>query len=195
MTQSSRFSEAARLIDEENAKDPNRDVVDGKEEPREFLYSKRLTDWVRKLAPDASEQLLIAARGQHIARWSIPRNTYPMTRVGYLKWREDLKKFHAEKVSAILRKVGYPEDFINEVKNLILKKNFPKNPESRILEDALSLVFLEFQFSELAEKTESAKMIEILRKAWKKMTPEAQKIAQTIFYQPKEADLIKKALA
>jgi len=195
MNDPSKFSEAIRLIDEENSKDPNQDLVEGKKQPRELVYSKRLSEWIKKLAPDASEALLIAARGQHIARWSIPRNTYPMTRVGYLKWREDLKKFHAQKTSTILEKIGYDVEFIDGVKSLILKKNFPKDPEGRILEDALSLVFLEFQFSELAQKTESAKMVDILRKAWKKMTPEAQKAAQTIFYQPNEAALIQKALS
>lgn len=195
MNDPSKFSEAIRLIDEENSKDPNQDLVEGKKQPRELVYSRRLSEWIKKLAPDASEALLIAARGQHIARWSIPRNTYPMTRVGYLKWREDLKKFHAQKTSTILEKIGYDVEFIDGVKSLILKKNFPKDPEGRILEDALSLVFLEFQFSELAQKTESAKMVDILRKAWKKMTPEAQKAAQTIFYQPNEAALIQKALS
>lgn len=195
MTGAAKLDEALRRIDEVNAEDPNQDLAEEKKEPRELLYSKRLTNWVKKLAPEASDALLIAARAQHIERWLVPRNTYPMTRVGYLKWREDLKKFHAQKTASILEEIGYGSEFIGHVKNLILKKNFPKDPEARILEDALSLVFLEFQFSELAQKTESAKMVDILRKAWKKMTPEAQKIAQTIFYPPNEAALIQKALS
>ncbi len=195
MTGDPKFEKAIRLIDAENAKDPNQDLADGKKIARELIYSERLTDWVKKLKPDATEALLIAARGQHIARWSIPRNTYPMTRVGYLKWREDLKKFHAEKVGTVLQEIGFPEDFVQRVKTLILKKNFPKDPEGRVLEDALSLMFLEFQFSELAEKTEPVKMVDILRKTWKKMTPEAQKIALTLSYQPREEALIQKALS
>src|SRR2546428_9329664 len=38
-----------------------------------------------------------------------------MTRVGYLKWRNDLKKFHADKAGQILREVGYPEETVAKV--------------------------------------------------------------------------------
>lgn len=40
-------------------------------------YSRWLTEWVEKLEPSPSEELLIVARGQHIQRWTSPRNSYP----------------------------------------------------------------------------------------------------------------------
>ena len=93
-----RFLQAWRRFDEENGRDPNLVVVDGVAHPQELLYAERLTDWVLRLNPEASEQLLLAARSQHICRWTIPRHTYEMTRVGYLRWRSDLKQFHAAQI-------------------------------------------------------------------------------------------------
>src|SRR5438067_650423 len=118
-----RFREAIRRIDEENARDPNRVNVDGVSRPHELVYAQRLTDWVLRLCPRASEALLLAARSQHICRWMIPRASYEMTRAGYLRWRAELKKFHAEKTAAILREAGYPNETIARVRELNLKAN------------------------------------------------------------------------
>src|SRR5439155_1350537 len=172
-----RFQAALRRFDEENSRDPNVEIVDGIARPRELVYAERLTNWVLKLCPDASEELRLAARCQHICRWMIPRNSCEMTRVGYLKWRNDLKKFHADKAGEILREVGYPEETVAKVQALNLKKKFPDDPDSRVLEDALCLVFLEFQFAELAAKTADDKMVNALQKSWKKMTPAAREQA------------------
>ena len=188
------FSKAIQRFDEENSRDPNVEMVDGVKQPRELVYAKRLTDWVMKLAPNASGALRLAARCQHICRWSIPRDSYEMTRPGYLKWRSDLKKFHAQKAGEILREVGYPEETIVTVQNLNLKKNFPNDAETRVLEDALCLVFLQYQFGELASKTDDEKMVNALQKSWNKMTPVAREEALKLNYTTKEQELLKKAL-
>ena len=190
-----RFDEALRCFDEENARDPNTEIAEGIPQPRELLYARRLSDWVLKLAPNASEELRLAARCQHICRWQIPRSSYPMTRAGYLKWRNDLKIFHANKAGDILRQVGYPDEVIARVQDLNLKKNFPTDPESRVLEDALCLVFLQYQLAELAAKTDDAKMINALQKSWKKMTPPAREWAMKLEYGAKEKLLLERALA
>jgi hypothetical protein len=190
-----RFRQALARFDEENSRDPNREIVDGAERPRELVYAQWLTDWVLRLCPDASEELRLAARCQHLQRWQVPRNSYPMTRVGYLQWREGLKKFHAQKAGEILREVGYPEAIISRVQSLNLKKDFPKDSESRVLEDALCLVFLERQFADLAAKTSEDKMINAVQKTWKKMTEQARTKALELSYGEKEKQLIKKALA
>ena len=103
------FEDAIRRFDEENARDPNLETASGVSHPRELLYAQRLTDWVLRLCPDASEPLRLAARCQHICRWEIPRGSYPMDRAGYLKWRADLKIFHAQKAGEILHEIGYDE--------------------------------------------------------------------------------------
>ncbi len=190
-----RVQEAWRRFDEANASDPNRETVDGVPRPRELLYAERLTDWVFKLRPNPSEELRLAARCQHLCRWQVPRQSYEMTRAGYLQWRSYLKSFHAAKAGEILREIGYPAEIIERVQALNLKKEFPRDPESRVLEDGLCLVFLQFQFAELAAKTDDAKMINALRKSWKKMSPEARSLALTLSYGPREQRLLEQALA
>ncbi len=163
-----RFQAAIARFDAENSKDPR-----GIELP----YAQRLSAWVERLAPNASEALRLAARCQHLRRWEIPRESYPAGRVGYLKWREDLKRFHAAEAGKILREVGYDDATIERVQKLNLKKLWPKDPEACALEDALCLVFLETQFDETLAKTGDEKMIEILQKTWRKMSPKAREIA------------------
>lgn len=193
-TDRNRFETALRRFDEENSRDPNSEIVDGKSCPRELIYAQWLTDWVLKLCPNASEELRLAARCQHICRWHIPRDSYPMTRPGYLKWRADLKQFHAQRAGEILTEVGYPASVVQRVQELNLKKNFPNDPEVRVLEDALCLVFLERQLSALAAKSTDEKMITALQKSWQKMTPAAHAEALKLSYAAKERDLIERAL-
>ena len=137
-----RLAQTLQKVDELDQQDPNKELVGGREEPRELIYSKRLSDWVLKLNPNASEILKIAARGQHIQRWMIPRDRYPQTRIGYLQWREELKKFHAQKVSEIMQKTGYPDDAIQKASSIILKKKLEnRSRRTNNRRCALSFIF------------------------------------------------------
>ncbi len=189
-----RFREALRRFDEANAADPTEELVNGVPRPRELVYAEWLTAWVRRLCAEPSEALLLAARCQHLCRWEIPRHRYELTRAGYLRWRNDLKQFHAEKAEEILREVGYPEQTVARVQALNLKKDFPRDAESRLLEDALCLVFLEHQFADLASRTSEDKMINALQKSWRKMTPQAQEQALQLRYGAREKALLERAL-
>lgn len=189
------YQQAIRRFDAENARDPNIELADGTAHPRELLYAQRLTDWVLKLCPDASEELRLAARSQHLCRWMIPRSSYAMTRAGYLRWRSELKSFHSQKAGEILREIQYPAAIITRVQELILKKTFPGDPESRLLEDALCLVFLQHQFADLAARTAEEKMIGILQKTWRKMTPAARQAALGLPFAEREKGLLERALA
>jgi hypothetical protein len=191
---SQRFESALRRFDGENSRDPNTEVADGVSRPRELLYAQRLVNWVLRLCPGASEELRLAARCQHICRWEIPRQSHPMTRAGYLQWRATLKKFHAQKAGDILREAGYPEEVIRRVQDLNLKKHFPDDPEARVLEDALCLVFLEFQLADLAAKTAANKTINALQKSWAKMTEAARAEALKLNYGEREKALLERAL-
>jgi hypothetical protein len=188
-----RFETALRRFDGDNSRDPNREMAGGVSHPRELLYAQRLTGWVLQLCPDASEELRLAARCQHICRWEIPRGSYPMTRPGYLKWRADLKKFHAQKAGEILLEAGYDETVIRCVQDLNLKKHFPDDPETRVLEDALCLVFLQFQFAGLAAKTAEDKTINALQKSWAKMSEAARAEALKLEFGPREKTLLQHA--
>jgi hypothetical protein len=188
------FEAAIRRFDRENSRDPNHETADGISRPRELLYAERLTNWVLRLCPNASGELRLAARCQHICRWEIPRDSYPMTRAGYLQWRVTLKKFHAQKAGEILREIGYDEKTVQRVQELNLKKNFPNDPEGRVLEDALCLMFLEFQFADLAAKTAEDKTINALQKSWQKMTEAARAEALKLNYGSREKALLQRAL-
>src|SRR5271165_1185982 len=189
-----RFSKAVTRFDEENGRDPTLVVADEVAYPQELLYAMHLTEWVIRLNPEASEHLLLAARSQHICRWTIPRNTYEMTRAGYLRWRSDLKQFHAAKSAEILREVGYDDETIARVRNLNLKKLLGRDPDCQVLEDALCLVTLQYQLADLVAKTDPAKIIEILKKTWKKMSESARIHALKLKFSEMEKRLIEEAI-
>jgi hypothetical protein len=91
--------------------------------------------------------------------------------------------------------VGYGEEMIAKVRDLDLKKNFPADAESRVLEDALCLVFLEFQLAALARRTAEDKLINAVRKSWEKMTDAARERALALPLGLAERRLIEHALA
>ncbi len=190
-----RFETAIALIDKANSEDINTYQVAGIEYPKELLYSQRMTRKLLQFKPDASKALQIAARAQHICRWKIPRDEYPMDRVGYLKWRETLKKMHADLTSEILKQVGYDEQFDDRIRKIILKKLIKKNEESQALEDTICLVFLDYYFEEFAEKHPDEKVIDILQKTWVKMSEEGQQEALKLNFSEKSLALVKQAIA
>ncbi len=182
---SERLERVLRDIDAYNERDPQH---------REQPYSVRLTHWVLQLQPSASEILRIAARGQHIGRWTVPRDSYPMDRGGYLRWREGLKRFHAMTVGEIMEKHGYGAEDVQQARQVILKKNIQGDADTQTLEDALCLIFLESQFEELKRKTADAKMVDIIRKTWRKMSPQGQRLALALDLPPEHRTLIESAL-
>ncbi|CAL2078284.1 DUF4202 domain-containing protein [Tenacibaculum sp. 190524A05c] len=190
-----RFETALALIDQKNAKDPNSYTVEGIEFPKELLYSHRMTRRLLQFNPNASKALQLAARAQHICRWEIARDEYPMDRVGYLKWREELKKMHAFITSEILEKAGFDEEYSKRVTALILKKQLKKNEESQQLEDVICLVFLDYYFEEFAAKHTDEKVIDILKKTLKKMSDKGKEEALKVKYSEKSLSLVKQALA
>ena len=189
-----RFQNALQRIDAANAKDPNKVVIDDTIVAKELLYSDRMLNRLMDFAPDASEAIQIAAKAQHICRWEIARNSYPMDRVGYLKWREALKKFHASKTTSILEEVGYENAFIDRVCFLIEKKLLKKDAETQLLEDVICLVFLEYYLEEFILKHDTEKLKNIIIKTWNKMSEKGQKTALTLSFSTASLQLIKEAL-
>ena len=192
---SDRFKRVIERIDQLNREDPNTETVERARVSKELFYSQQLTAWVLRLHPGASEVLQIAARGQHIRRWTMPRTSYEPGRRGYLRWRERLKAFHIETVSGLMRDVGYPEEMIQRVQAIMGKRHLQDDPESQTLEDALCLVFLETQLEELMQKTSPETMREILRKTWKKMGEAGRTAALKLRYTPEARTLIEQVLS
>jgi hypothetical protein len=190
-----RFETAIALIDKKNAEDPNTYQVFGLEYPKELLYSQRMTRKLLQFDPNASKALQISVRGHHICRWKIGRKEYPMDRVGYLKWREELKKMHASTTGEILEKVGFDEQFVDRVEKIILKKLIKKIEESQTLEDVICLVFLDYYFDEFAAKHTDEKIIDILKKTWVKMSDNGHAAALKIPFSEKSLALVKQAIS
>ena len=188
------FNQAIGMFDEANKQDPNTETYNGTTYPKEYIYGVRMTERLNSFFPDAPEALQLAARCQHICRWEIPRNSYPEGRTGYLTWRNDLKKFHVQKASEILTKVGYDNSTIDDVAFLLLKKQLKKNELTQAIEDVICLVFLEFYFEEFYTKYTEEKMIDIVQKTWGKMSENGHDAALKISYSDGALGLIKKAL-
>lgn len=182
------------LLQEELKKDLRHEKVLGVDGPRDFLFTKRVVDWILKLDPQASQILVLSAWGHILNRWKLTRYNYPMTTAGYHKWRKAQSRLSADDVEKILRGVGSPDETIRRVRELILKTTFPQDLESRLLEDALCLAFLEIKFESYIPEWDEEKYIRILKGTLKKMTPKAQELALQISYSPAGRDLLKKAL-
>lgn len=185
---------AFELFDAYNKQDPH--TITWKEAvyPAEYFYALQLYNWVKKLEPDASEILLLASRSQHIGRWKSPREDYPAGKAGYYKWRINLARFHAETAGALMLQAGYDENDIEAVQSIIRKERLHSNPEVQVMEDALCLVFLQFQYEDFITKHGEDKVITILRKTWKKMSQGGREAALTLSFNEKGKELLEKAL-
>jgi hypothetical protein len=191
MPPSDRFIAAIAQFDAANAQDPK--VINGV--GAEVLYARRMTDWLSRLYPQADEVLQLAARAQHIRRWTIPRASFPMTRMGYHKWRTSLYSFHADTAAEILRQVGYDDVTIARVRSLLRKEKLNSDPQMQMLEDVACLVFLENYFADFAPKHDEEKVIVILRRTWKKMSEHAHAAALKLPLPPEARRIVEKALA
>ncbi len=179
MTQK-QFEAAIAAFDKANAEDPHKETADGKEYPKELLYARRMSEMQERYAPEASEAVKLSVRAQHIQRWKVPRNTYPMDRQGYLQWRTGLYKFHAETAGRLMQEAGYDDATIERVKTIVSKKGLKVNPETQLMEDIVDLVFIEHYMTGFAgqhPEYDEGKWIEIIRKTWQKMSPGAHEFA------------------
>jgi hypothetical protein len=164
------FPTAIAAIDAANAADPTTVDVRGRTGPKELLHAELVTEWVGRLTDDPGEDLLLAARGHHLRRWTVPRSTYPPGRAGYLRWRRDLHDRHARELAAILRDAGYDEVAVERVATLVTKRELGRDPETQVLEDALCLVFLETQLGDVAATLDRDKLVGVLAKTLLKMS-------------------------
>lgn len=189
-----KLSDAFAQFDAYNQEDPNTFTWEKIPYPQEYFLALKLYDWVNKLDTNASEELLLASRSQHIGRWEIPRETYPEGREAYLKWRKDLAQYHAEKASAIIEAVGYSPEQIARVKQIILKQKIKVDHDVQTMENALCLVFLQFQYEDFYPKYEPDKVINILKKSLLKMDAHGHQFALRLTYSETGLHYIQEAL-
>jgi hypothetical protein len=191
----SRLERALLEFDRINAGDPRREAVGGDEQPKELLYARRMSDTLARLEPAASEELQLAVRAQHIARWQIPRTTFPAGRQGYKQWRTRLMEHHAALASDVMRTVGYDEPAVARVTQLLRKQGLKRDAEVQTLEDVACLVFLKDYFDEFALEHDDDKLVEILRKTWVKMSERGREAALALDLGDRAARLVGRALA
>lgn len=190
-----RFETAIKMFDAVNAEDPNTEMLEGVSYPKELVYAQRMTTCLQKVAPDASEALQLAVRCQHIRRWEIQRKDFPEGLAGYNKWRNSLRKYHADLAGKLLLEVGYGNDIIERVQFLVLKRQLKTDPEVQLLEDIICLVFLEYYFLDFAKQHPVEKVVDILQKTWPKMTAQGQQLALKLNLPAEAKEMIATALS
>ena len=195
MADSNRFDAAMAQLDALHAQDPRMETVDGEEVPYELLYAQRMSEWLERLRPQASETLQLAVRAQHLKRWEVPRDSYPMDRPGYHAWRTGLKTRQADMAAEVLRQSGYEEADCARVAALVRKEDLKSDEETRALEDAACLVFLQDYYAPFAAEHDDDKVIGILRKTLRKMSSDGHRLAEELPLEGRARGLLEKAVA
>jgi len=193
-SQEKRFDDVIAAIDDANARDPKIVQIGGRAVPAEQLYGQRMSDALAGMAADASELLRIAVRGQHIERWTSPRGGYPVGRPGYLKWRNDLKDYHARRLGEIMTAGGYGPQDAARVGALVRKERLRSDPEAQMLEDVACIVFLTHYLADFMGKTDDAKLARILVQTWNKMSVQGRAHAEKLDLPPNVLGLLRRGL-
>ncbi len=195
MNDDRRLREAFAILDGMHREDPTRAPSAEGPIPASLLYHQRLSQWLERISPNASAALRLAIRSQHVRRWTIPRDSYPMNKKGYRDWRTSLARFHARTAAEVLVRVGYDAQTVARVQQLLRKERLRTDPEVRILEDAACLVFLETQLEAFSRQHSEEKVLHILRRTWKKMSPLGLRLALGLELPEAAASLLRKAIS
>ncbi len=188
------YGRARELIDAAHSADPHR-AAGGR--PAELVYADRMEAWVGRLVPDAPPPLRLAARSQHLERWSVPRDTHPPGKAGYHAWRRSLYARQAARARELLLQAGVAAAEADEVAVWVSKTGLKTNPRTQALEDAACLVFLENEIAAFAAQHQDyprGKFVDILRKTWRKMSAPAQALARSLALPPEIAALVREAV-
>ncbi len=188
------YQRARELIDAAHDADPHR-TTDGRAAER--VYADRMEAWLMRLVPDAPAILRLAARCQHLERWTVPRATFPMDRPGYLKWRRHLYEKQGGRTRELLLAAGVSQEESDAAHDWVAKKGLGTNAGTQALEDAAVLVFLENELAAFAAQHAEyprEKFVTILRKSWLKLSPDGRRMAVGIPLDPAMADLVREAV-
>ncbi len=189
------YDRARAAIDAAHAADPQR-AADGR--PAEAVYAERMEAWVRRLVPAAPPLLLLAARCQHLERWSVPRASFPEGKAAYFAWRKSLYARQAGRARELLVGAGVAEAEAREAAAWVAKEGLKANPGTQALEDAACLVFLENEIGTFAAQHAGyppEKFVDIVRKTWRKMSPAAQEFARGLALPPAIAAIVTAAIS
>ena len=189
------YAKARELIDAAHAADPKR-AADGR--AAELVYAERMEAWVVRAAENPTALLQLAARCQHLERWSVPRDSYPLDKPGYHAWRRSLYVKQAERAKDLLLQAGVSAAEAADVATWVSKTALKTNAGTQALEDAACLVFLENEIQAFAAQHAEyprEKFVDIISKTWKKISPRGQALAQTLSLPPGIAALVQEAIS
>lgn len=178
----SRLARALALIDTANAADPT--LESGR--PAALLYGERMTAELDRLFPDAPDILRIAARGQHVERWLLPRAAYPDGKAGYLDWRREQGRRHAERVAGLMAEAGYPPEDQARVGVLLRKEGLKRDAQVQALEDVICFTFIRWYLAPFAATRGPEDMAGIVAKTARKMSAEGRARALAEFPMPED---------
>ncbi len=171
------FTEVLKLIDAANAADPEAAMEGAASHPAALLYGWRMSAELVGFRAEASEHLRIAVRGQHIERWKLARASYPEGREGYLAWRRDQGRIHADRVAGLMRDAGYGPEDCDRVARIIRKEGIKRDAEVQVLEDVAALVFLRWYCAGFADGRDPEQLYRIVAKTARKMSAEGRAFA------------------
>ena len=172
-----RLATVLAAIDAANAADPAGGAV---------LYGTRMTDELARLCPQASEALQIAARGQHVERWLLPRADYPAGKEGYLAWRREQGRRHGDGVGGLMAAGGYDAEAEQRVAAMLRKEGVKRDAEVQMLEDVACFTFLRWYFAPFAAQHPPEAVLKIVQKTARKMSGEGRARALAEFALPED---------
>ena len=164
------YTTAVELINSVHNQDPNSETIDGVELKAELLYSERMLAILEKVAPDASFELKLAAKCQHMSRWSIPRATFSMDKKGYYQWRAAIMEHQLNVSSSVLKQAEINEPSIEIIVDALKNKADKSNINASIIEDTACLTFIKWYLVPFAGQFDPEKAKIILQKTAGKMS-------------------------
>jgi hypothetical protein len=164
------YKTAIDLIDKVHNQDPTSDTIDGVKIKAELLYSNRMLSVLEKVAPDASLELKLAAKCQHISRWSIPRATFSMDKKGYYQWRAAIMEHQLSVTTSVLKQAEINDQRIEIIVDALKNKADKTNLNASIIEDTACLTFIKWYLVPFAGQFDAVKAKIILQKTAGKMS-------------------------
>lgn len=190
-----RLPDVVAAIDGANREDPSSLDFEGASHPQALIEGARAQFWVEQLRADAGDPLRLAARAHHIRRWEHPREAYPRTRAGYREWRERLYSLHGQTLGGLMREGGYPEHDVETAAAIMSKRGIKTNPDVQSYEDAVSLAFLELRLAAFAPSVDDDRLMNALRRTWRKMSDAGHAAALSLELSPEATAIVQRALA
>ena len=153
-----RLETALSAIDAANSDDPNQLWVEGKSEPKELVYARRMTSGSFRLRRASSEDSTAggAAAAYILPRWQIHAllTAIPQDESATCSG----ERIYTATTPSRCRPyspgsgTGHDTATIESVQRLLRKQGIKTDPDMQMLEDVICLVFLEYELADFAER-------------------------------------------